>query len=123
MKSHLALRFKFILFLLIGGTAIYLAITFGLIPDNLIPDFDRKAEISFPNDDAFYIAVAGPMSGRYKKMGDEMVRGVNFYLDRVNKEGGVNEKPVKVILFDDRNDPYLARKRALNLPLRIASII
>ncbi|MDM8543099.1 ABC transporter substrate-binding protein [Desulfococcaceae bacterium HSG9] len=111
MKSHLALRFKIILFLLIGGTAVYLAFAFGLIPD-----FGRKTEISFSNnDDAFYIAVAGPMSGKKKKAGDEMVRGVRFCLEQVNKDGGINGKPVKAVLFDEQGDPLIAHKRALEI--------
>jgi len=111
MKQHLTLRFKIILFLLIGGAVVYLSLTL-----KLIPGLGRNSETSFPkNDDAFYIAVVGPMSGKIKKDGDQIVRGVRFCLEQVNKEGGVNEKPVKAVLFDDQNDPDLAHKRALEI--------
>ncbi len=118
MKPRLTFLSKFLLFLLIlliGGSGVYLALTYKLIPDKFIPSFARNSEISFPNDDAFYIAVAGSMSGQKKIFGDEMARGVRFCLDQVNKEGGVNGKPVKAILFDDQGDPFVARKRALEI--------
>ncbi len=63
-------------------------------------------------DDAIYIAVVGPMSGEEKSNGEEMVRGIQLYLDKINEEGGVHGKQVKLLRLDDQNDPKLAQKKA-----------
>lgn len=66
-------------------------------------------------EDTLYIAVVGPMSGEGKADGEEMLRGIRLCLNKVNEEGGVNGKQVKLIRFDDQNDPELARERALEV--------
>ncbi|MDM8564816.1 extracellular solute-binding protein [Candidatus Halobeggiatoa sp. HSG11] len=59
-----------------------------------------------------YVAVAGPMSGKGKADGLQMVQGVQLYLDKVNREGGINGKKVKLLPFDDQNDKELAEQIA-----------
>ena len=61
--------------------------------------------------DAVYLAVAGPTGGD-NTSGIEMVQGVQLYLDRVNAEGGINGKKVKLLVFDDRNEPEVAQQTA-----------
>ena len=63
------------------------------------------------NQDAIYLAIAGPTEGD-NASGIEMVQGVQLYLDSVNAAGGVNGKKVKLLVFDDRNDPDVARQKA-----------
>ncbi len=70
---------------------------------------------STTSDDALYIAVAGPMSGQYQEDGEDTVRGIELYLDQINQAGGINGKDVKLLVFDDQNDTYLARERALEI--------
>lgn len=62
--------------------------------------------------DPLYIAVVGPMSGVGQEFGRAMVRGVEVYVDRVNAYGGIDGRPVRLLIYDDRDDPELARRRA-----------
>lgn len=58
--------------------------------------------------DTIYLAVTGPTSAE-NISGMEMVQGVQLYLDRVNTEGGINGKKLKLLVFDDRNDTDVAQ--------------
>ena len=62
-------------------------------------------------EDAIYLAMAGPTS-EDNISGKEMVQGVRLYLDSVNADGGINGKKVKLLVFDDRNDPEVAAQVA-----------
>ena len=66
----------------------------------------------FRETDAIYIAVAGPMSGPYERSGEKMLRGTRMYIDEVNKDGGVNGKKVKLLIYDDEGKAELAKKKA-----------
>jgi branched-chain amino acid transport system substrate-binding protein len=63
----------------------------------------------------FYIAVSGPMSGKSEINGQAMVKGVQLYLDKINQQGGIHGHPVKLLTFDDQNQPELAEKKALEI--------
>ncbi|MGD1714674.1 extracellular solute-binding protein [Dapis sp. BLCC M172] len=72
--------------------------------------------IILPREDhAIYLAVVGPMKGQHKLEGQEMVRGINLYLDQVNQEGGIGGKQVKLLEFDHQREPKLARQKALEI--------
>jgi branched-chain amino acid transport system substrate-binding protein len=58
------------------------------------------------------IAVAGPMSGDQASDGQDMVRGIQLYLDMVNQKGGVDGRPLTLKIFDDNNDPKAAAEIA-----------
>ena len=66
-------------------------------------------------DQAFYLAVVGPLSGGQNIEKPEMFKGIQLYIDRVNQTGGVNGKPVKLIFFDDQGNTELARKKAVDI--------
>ena len=63
---------------------------------------------------AVYLAVAGPTGGD-NVSGTEMVQGIELYLDRLNEEGGINGKKVKLKIYDDRNDPVVAKQVATKI--------
>ena len=63
-------------------------------------------------DAPLYLAVAGPMSGEQQLNGEQMVQGVSLYLDEVNRKGGVNGHKLKLMVFDDQNDPDIAQQQA-----------
>jgi branched-chain amino acid transport system substrate-binding protein len=65
-----------------------------------------------PNAGAFTLAVAGPMSGDDQRRGEEMVRSAQLYLDEINAKGGVQGKRVELLVFDDQNNPEVARQKA-----------
>ena len=54
-------------------------------------------------DETVYIAVSGNMTPGYTA-GEEMRNGVELCIDKVNKQGGINGKKVKLRVFNDRND-------------------
>ncbi len=64
------------------------------------------------SDNALYIAVVGPMRGTDRAEGDAMVKGIRLLLEQVNRDGGIHGKQVKLLEFDDRNNPELAKQRA-----------
>ena len=66
-------------------------------------------------EDVLYIAAVGPMSGKEKAAGEEILRGINLCLDQVNKEGGINGKRIALLVFDDQNDTEAAREKALEI--------
>lgn len=51
--------------------------------------------------EVIYIALAGPMSGENKENGEEMLRGVRLYLDKISSHPGFKDKQVEVLVFDD----------------------
>jgi branched-chain amino acid transport system substrate-binding protein len=61
------------------------------------------AGYDFFYDDPIYIAVAGPLTGKNQHHGEAMLQGVDLYLDKINREGGIYGKRVKrLAMFDDR---------------------
>jgi ABC-type branched-subunit amino acid transport system substrate-binding protein len=59
-----------------------------------------------------YVAFAGGMSGAGAVYGQEMVNSIQLYFDRVNADGGIDGHPVRLLVFDDKDDPATARKVA-----------
>lgn len=72
------------------------------------------AGIYLHNQDAIYLAIAGPTKGN-NPSGIEMVQGVQLYLDQVNAQGGVNGKKVKLLVFEDHNHATVAQKKATEI--------
>ncbi len=58
------------------------------------------------------IAVAGPMSGEAKRIGEEMQTAVRVLVETINQNGGVNGTALGVKVFDDQNNPVQARSVA-----------
>ena len=73
-----------------------------------------SASLFFQSQDVLYLAVAGP-TGEDNVSGQEMVQGIQLYLDRLNREGGVNGKKVELQIFDDQNNPEIAREVATEI--------
>ncbi len=59
-----------------------------------------------------YIAIAGGMTGNGAASGQETVQSAHLYFDRLNADGGINGHPVELLVFDDQNDPELAKQVA-----------
>ncbi len=58
------------------------------------------------------IAVVGPMTGESKHRGAAMSDAVQLKVDAVNAAGGINGRKLRVVSFDDQNNPELATQRA-----------
>jgi len=66
-------------------------------------------------DDSLHLALVGPMTGTNPANGRSFVEGVKLCVDRVNRDGGIHGKRVVVDVYDDQNDPALAREAALSI--------
>ncbi len=62
--------------------------------------------------DTIHIAMVGPMTGDYSQVGRSFRQGINLYLDKVNKKGGVNGKKIILDEFDDKNNKDEAEEQA-----------
>jgi branched-chain amino acid transport system substrate-binding protein len=59
-----------------------------------------------------YIAMVGPLSGPDHATGKSFLKGINLYLDTINRQGGINNKRILLDIYDDQNNPDLAEKQA-----------
>ena len=59
-----------------------------------------------------YLALAAPLSGEQQVNGEQILRGANLYIEKVNRSGGIDGHPVKLLVFDDENDPQIAKEKA-----------
>jgi branched-chain amino acid transport system substrate-binding protein len=64
------------------------------------------------------IAVVGPMSGSSAALGRSFIEGAQMYVDTLNQQGGINGKPVRLIVYDDLGEPKNARMVALEITQR-----
>lgn len=61
------------------------------------------------------IAVIGPMSGSDAKSGQAMLRGVKRQAERINAQGGIQGREIRVEAYDNKHDKELAREQARNI--------
>ena len=59
-----------------------------------------------------YIAVVGPMSGDSEANGKAYTNGIRLFIDPINKMGGINGRKIEIDVYDDENNPELAKQRA-----------
>jgi branched-chain amino acid transport system substrate-binding protein len=69
-------------------------------------------KVTAEKEEAYYIAVAGPMTGTSKEEGAEMLKGIQLYLDKAKKEKKFGNRNIKLRIGDDRNDERRAMKVA-----------
>lgn len=69
----------------------------------------------FLRKEVLYIAIAGTFSGDYQSDGENMLKGVRLYLKQLEKEGGLPDKRIKLLIADDRADDAVAAQVAERL--------
>ena len=52
-----------------------------------------------------YIAIASTFSGAKAFYGNEMLKGIQLYVDQINSSGGVKGHQIKLLAFDDKGTP------------------
>lgn len=72
------------------------------------------ASLLLQEQDAIYLAIAGPTQEN-NVSGQEMVQGVRLYLDRVNRQGGIDGRKIKLKIFDDQNNVTRAKEVATEI--------
>ncbi|MBF0099748.1 MAG: ABC transporter substrate-binding protein [Desulfobacterales bacterium] len=67
--------------------------------------------------EVIYIAVVAPTSGKDKHEGDAMIKGISLYIDKINsqKTKGLENKEIKLLIFDDKNTKANALKVAYKI--------
>ena len=65
--------------------------------------------------DAYVIGVSASMTGPGASIYAPVIEAMRAYLDHVNSKGGVNGKPVRVIVEDNQSDPAKAAAAAKKL--------
>ena len=65
-----------------------------------------------PGEEEVRLGVVAPLSGPARGLGEEIRRGAQLFVDQVNSGGGLNHRPLKLLSFDDGNDPAMARQAA-----------
>lgn len=56
----------------------------------------------------YTLAISTALSGPQEEAGREALQGVQLYLNSVNRAGGVNGHPLKLLVFNDKADPTTA---------------
>ena len=69
------------------------------------------------------VAVAGPMSGKFKELGDQMRAGAELVVAEINRSGGVNGRMLKLVVADDRCDQVQAVVVAKDLVAKKVSMV
>lgn len=76
---------------------------------------DRNTEKAAKPEKVIRLAFVGPMTGEGSSEGRLMSQAVSFYVDQINKQGGLNGIPVVLDIFDDKNDAEEARRQAIKI--------
>jgi len=66
------------------------------------------------NDDYYFIGIAGTFEDKSTNKINDMLQGLELAAARVNQSGGIDGKPIKLIVQNDKNDPSVAMKVASN---------
>ncbi|SDU58488.1 ABC transporter substrate-binding protein [Desulfobacula phenolica] len=64
------------------------------------------------NKDNIHIAVVAPQKSA---AGKSHIQGIQLYVDRINKKGGIKDRKIILDIYDDANDKTTAREKALEI--------
>jgi branched-chain amino acid transport system substrate-binding protein len=70
---------------------------------------------AFGQSKPFKIGTIQPLSGAAAAGGKTALVGVQMAVDRINKSGGINGRPVELIVADDESKPDVGRRKANKL--------
>jgi len=59
-----------------------------------------------------HIGLSAPMTGQYAGYGDRFKKAIDLAIETINKAGGIDRRPVEVIVRDSQGDPKLAKRIA-----------
>jgi len=68
-------------------------------------------------NDEIILGLTAPMSGDYAEYGNSFKNAAELAIDKVNKDGGINGKKLKIVVSDSKNDP----KEAANIAQKYVS--
>ena len=73
--------------------------------------------------DPWVIAVAGPMTGSSAHLGKAMKDAAQLKVDEINAAGGLNDRLVELLVFDDQNSPERAAEVALEIATQSRALL
>jgi branched-chain amino acid transport system substrate-binding protein len=71
--------------------------------------------VAFGQAKPYKIGTIQPLSGAGAAGGKTALVGVEMAVDRINKSGGINGRPVELVVADDESKPDVARRKAQKL--------
>ncbi len=77
--------------------------------------------LSLSQKETLNIAVVCPLKN--EPDGQAMLMGINLHVDKINKQGGINGRQVKLYIYDDQNDPGTAKKIAAEIEVENKALI
>src|SRR5215469_10744020 len=72
-------------------------------------------QAAFGQAKPYKIGTLQPLSGAGAAGGKTALVGLQMAVDRINKSGGVNGRPIELIVADDESKPDVARRKAEKL--------
>ncbi|MDM8523242.1 ABC transporter substrate-binding protein [Desulfococcaceae bacterium HSG8] len=73
--------------------------------------------ISPAGKDMVSIVLMAPLTGPDKAVGKAMKKGAELYIDQLNKKGGIRDREVNLLTYDDKSD----KRTAMNAAYQVAS--
>src|SRR5947207_3972402 len=87
------------------------------------PNPPKPTTPSAPKEEPILVGVAGPMSGPFAFIGEQMKRGGQQAIDDLNAKGGVLGKKLKLAVVDDGCDAQRASGVATQLVQQKAALV
>lgn len=72
-------------------------------------------QAAFGQAKAFKVGTSQPLSGAGAAGGKTALVGVQMAVDRINKSGGINGRPVSLVIVDDESKPDVGRRKTEKL--------
>ena len=69
----------------------------------------------FIEKETVYVGVMGPMSGKGKAYGKAMLKCINLCVEEFKRDGGIEDKEIRIVVLDDKNDTSLAPELAAEI--------
>jgi len=77
--------------------------------------YERAASAAFGAATPYKIGSLQPLSGSAALGGKTALVGLQMAVDRINKNGGINGRPVEIVVADDESKPDVARRKTEKL--------
>ncbi len=61
------------------------------------------------------IGVSAALSGPAAFLGNELIKGSRLYIDKINEEGGLYGRKIRLVIYDDTYEPKIALENTIRL--------
>ena len=74
-----------------------------------------SAQCTKESPQPFHIGYIGSLTGKYSALSTNGMNGAIIAVEEYNSSGGINGRPIEMLIRDDQGDPEIARKIAMEL--------